>query len=78
MILTCLDTVIIKLLEDISQIMRLEVSCLFAMTRLVETTFVKKPLLSKYFSVNFIGLLCLKMLMITVGDALDAKVMSYH
>ena len=42
MILICLDIILIRLLGDAFQIMRLEVSCLFAMIKPVEGTLVEK------------------------------------
>jgi len=41
MILIYLDIVLIKLLGDVSQIMKLEVSCLFAMIKPMEGTLMK-------------------------------------
>jgi len=43
------------------------------MSRPVEDSLVKKQLQPKYFSVEIVGLPCLKMPMITTGDALDVN-----
>jgi len=73
MILTYLNIILIKLRGDVSQTMRLGAFCLFPMTKPMDGTLVEKQLQLKYFNVEFINPLCLKVPMNTIGDALDVN-----
>ena len=64
MILIYLSTVQIKSLGDVSLIMKYLVSSHFFIMKLVEAIFLKGKMLERFCNVVFIGLICLKTLII--------------
>ena len=64
MILIYLSIVQIKSLGDVSLIMKYLVSSPYVIMKLVEATFLQGKLLQRFCSVVFIGLICLKTLII--------------
>jgi len=61
MILPCPNIHLIRLLGDMSQTLRWGIFCLSIMTKPVEDTLVEKQQQPRFFSANFVGLLCLRM-----------------